>query len=194
MSPKIYLIVATDLKRGIGLKGKLPWHLPGDMAFFKKMTIHTDDIQYRNMVVMGRVTWESIPEKHRPMAGRKNVVITRNKDYKVDEGVVIAHSLPQALKAADERVADIFIIGGSKVFEEAMKRSKVDGIYLTRIKKAFQCDRFFPKIPNAYYPEKIGEGMDEGVEYEFLLYKKRKRKPVAKKRSSRPRKKRASSS
>jgi len=176
MTPKIYLIVATDLKGGIGLKGKLPWHLPGDMAFFKKTTVHTEDIQYRNMVVMGRVTWESIPEKHRPMEGRKNVVVTRNKAYKVDDGVIIVHSLTQALKAIDERVADIFIIGGAKIFQEAIKRCKIDAIYLTRIKKRFECDRSFPKIPAAYKSEKIGEGIDDGVAYEFLLYKKQKRK------------------
>ena len=53
MKPKIYLIVATDLKGGIGLKGKLPWDLPGDMEFFKKTTIKTDNTQYRNMVNYG---------------------------------------------------------------------------------------------------------------------------------------------
>lgn len=174
MKHKIYLIAASDLKNGIGLNGKMPWNLPGDLKFFQKTTIKTEDIQFRNMVVMGRVTWESIPEAHRPFKGRKNVVITKNKNYKVAEGVTLAHSLEEALKASDERVADIFIIGGTKVFEEAMKRLKIDGIYLTRVKKTFKCDRFFPKIPAAYKPEKLGGGRDEGVEYEFLLYRKGK--------------------
>lgn len=172
MKPKIYLIVATDLKGGIGLKGKLPWNLPGDMEFFKKTTIKTENTQYRNMVVMGRVTWESIPEKHRPLKGRKNVVITRNKDFKADDSVTVAHSIEQALKAADDRVADIFVIGGAKIFEQFMRKQRIDGVYLTRIKKEYQCDTFFPKIPKSFKPERLGEGKDGDVRYEFLFYKK----------------------
>ncbi len=173
MKPKIYLIVATDLKGGIGQKGKLPWHLPGDMAFFKKTTIQTENIQYRNMVVMGRVTWESIPKDHRPLEGRKNVVITRNKDFKVDDSsVTVVHSPEAAIKATDDRVADIFIIGGAKIFEHFMKRQKIDGIYLTRIKKQFQCDTFFPKIPKNFKAEKLESGKDGDINYEFYLYKK----------------------
>jgi dihydrofolate reductase len=172
MKHKIYLIVATDLKGGIGQKGKLPWDLPGDMEFFKNMTIKTEDIQRRNMVVMGRVTWESIPEKHRPLKARKNVVITRNKDFKVDDSVTVAHSIEQALKAADDRVSDIFVIGGAKVFEQFMKKHKIDGIYLTRIKKEYPCDTFFPRIPKNFKPERLGDGKDGDVSCEFLFYKK----------------------
>jgi len=173
MKPKIYIITATDLKGGIGIKGKLPWHLPGDMRFFQNTTIKTDNMQFRNMVIMGRVTWESIPESHRPLMGRKNVVVTRNKDLKItDSSVTIAHSIEDALKAADDRVADIFVIGGAKIYEQFMKRQKVDGIYLTRIKKEFKCDAFFPKIPKNFKAEKLGEGRDGDISYEFLLFKK----------------------
>ena len=178
MKPKIYLIAATDLKGGIGLNGKLPWNLPGDLKFFQKTTIHTHDIQYRNMLIMGRVTWDSIPEAHRPFKARKNVVVSRNKNFKVPAGVTVAHSLEEAIKCADERVADIFIIGGTAIFEEAMKRSRIDGIYLTRVKKEFNCDRFFPKIPAIFKPEKLGEGVDSGVSYDFLLYQKSKAKVI----------------
>jgi len=171
--PKVYLIVATDLRGGIGLKGKLPWNLPGDLKHFQKVTIQSDNVQYRNMVVMGRVTWDSIPENHRPLKGRKNVVITRNKDLKInDASVTIVHSIDEALKAADDRVADIFVIGGAKIYEQFMKRQKVNGIYLTRVKKEFKCDAFFPKIPKSFKPEKLGEGQDRDISYEFLLYKK----------------------
>lgn len=172
MKPKIYLIVATDLKGGIGMKGKLPWHLPGDMEFFKKVTIKTENSQYRNMVVMGRITWESIPENHRPLEGRKNIVITHNKNFKADDSVEVAYSIEQALRAVDDRVSDIFVIGGAKMYEEFMKRQKIDGIFLTRIKKEFKCDAFFPKIPKSFKAEKLGEGRDGDVSYEFLYYKK----------------------
>jgi len=172
MKPKIYLIVATDIKGGIGLKGKLPWILPGDLKFFQKTTIKTENIQYRNMVIMGRVTWESIPENRRPLKARKNVVITRNKDFKADDSVEVVHSIEQAMKVVDDRVADIFVIGGAKIFEQFMKKQKIDGIYLTRIKKEFNCDTYFPKIPKSFKAERLGEGKDGDVSYEFLFYKK----------------------
>lgn len=170
--PKVYLIVAADPKNGIGLKGKLPWDLKEDMKFFQKTTIKTDNVQYRNMVIMGRVTWESIPETHRPLKGRKNVVITHNRDYKLPKGVTLVHSTHEAIKQADERVADIFVIGGARVFEEFMKKHKIDGIYLTRIKKEFNCDTYFPKIPKNFKAEKLGEVAEQGIKYEYLLYKK----------------------
>lgn len=172
MDHKVYLIVAADLKNGIGIKGKLPWVLRGDMKHFRDTTIKTEDIQLRNMVIMGRVTWDSLPPKSKPLKARKNVVVTKNKDFKADEGVTVVHSIEQALNAADDRVANIFVIGGAKVYEEFMKKQKVDGIYLTRIKKEFRCDAFFPKIPKAYKVEKLSEGRDDDISYEFLLYKK----------------------
>jgi dihydrofolate reductase len=172
MDHKVYLIVAADLKNGIGIKGKLPWQLPGDMKHFRYTTIKTENDQYRNMVLMGRVTWDSLPLNSRPLKARKNVVVTRNKDFKADKSVTVVHSIEQGLKEADDRVADIFVIGGAKIFEEFMKKHKVDGIYLTRVKKEFKCDVSFPKIPKGYKAEKLGEGKDGDVSYEFLLYTK----------------------
>jgi len=164
--------MAADLKNGIGIKGKLPWQLPGDMKHFRYTTIKTANDQYRNMVLMGRVTWDSLPDNSRPLKARKNVIVTRNKDLKVDKGVTVVHSIEQGLREADDRVADIFVIGGAKIFEEFIKKHKVDGIYLTRVKKEFKCDAFFPKIPKSFKAEKLGEGKDGDVSYEFLLYKK----------------------
>lgn len=172
MDHKVYLIVAADLKNGIGIKGKLPWTLPGDMKHFRETTIKTDDIQRRNMVLMGRVTWDSLPANSKPLKARKNVVVTRNKDFKAAQGVAVVHSIEEALKEADDRVGDIFVIGGAKIFEEFIKKHRVDGIYLTRVKKEFKCDAFFPKIPKAFKAEKLNEGRDNEINYEFLLYKK----------------------
>lgn len=172
MEHKVYLIVAADLKNGIGIKGKLPWRLIGDMKHFRDTTIKTDNVQYRNMVLMGRVTWDSLPDNSRPLKARKNVVVTRNKDFKADKSVSVVHSVEEGLKEADDRVANIFVIGGAKMYDEFVKRHKVDGIYLTRVKKEFKCDAFFPKIPKSFKAEKLGEGRDGDVSYEFLLYKK----------------------
>lgn len=173
MAHKIYLIAAADLKNGIGIKGKLPWDLKDDMKFFQETTIKTDDANKRNMVVMGRTTWESIPEKHRPLIGRKNVVLSRNKKLKY-EGADVVNSLKGVIQAADkdERIESIFVIGGAKVYEQFIKIKETTGVYLTRISKQFKCDAFFPKIPPKFKREIIKKGEESGIKYEFQLYKK----------------------
>jgi dihydrofolate reductase len=174
LQPQIYLIVAADLKNGIGSKGKLPWVLKGDMKFFQKTTIKTDSMQYRNMVIMGRVTWDSIPMDHRPLKGRKNVIITHNKQFEAPQGVSVVHSIKEALDEADERIGNIFVIGGANIYDQFMKKQKIDGIYLTRVKREYKCDTFFPRIPKVFKPEKLGEVTEGGVSYEFLFYKKKR--------------------
>ena len=172
MKHKIYLIVAADQKNGIGIKGKLPWNLKGDMAFFKKKTIKTDNSNKLNMVVMGRTTWESIPSEHRPLPARKNVVLSRKKDFDA-EGAYVVNSIEKAIEEADERVETIFVIGGAKIYEQFMKRRDLTGIYLTRIQKQFKCDAFFPKIPPSLKPILLKEREEDGVRYQFLLYKRK---------------------
>jgi dihydrofolate reductase len=87
---KFTLVVAATEELGIGLKANLPWRIPNDMAFFKAVTTKiphefpiaaTNSTTTQNAVIMGRVTWESIPLKFRPLEGRKNIVISRNTDY-----------------------------------------------------------------------------------------------------------------
>lgn len=78
------LIVAATKELGIGINGGLPWRLPPDMAFFKKVTTtipkaYSSDL--KNIVIMGRVTWESIPTKFRPLADRMNIIVSRNLEY-----------------------------------------------------------------------------------------------------------------
>jgi len=172
MKKPIYLIVATDAQNGIGIKGKLPWKLKKDMAFFKKKTIKTQDTNKLNIVLMGRTTWESIPEDYRPLEARKNVVLTRNKDY-VAKGATIVNSIDDAIAKADERIESIYVIGGAKVYEQFMKRRDLTGVYLTKIKKEYKCDTFFPKIPPSFKYKKLREIEEDGVRYAFLLYKKK---------------------
>jgi dihydrofolate reductase len=76
------IVAATATTRGIGRGGALPWRLPGDMAYFKKATIGTTAAGRQNAVIMGRVTWESIPAKFRPLPDRLNVIITRQGEAK----------------------------------------------------------------------------------------------------------------
>ena len=129
----VSLIVAMDRRRGIGLDGQLPWRLKDDLRHFKQITMgHT--------LIQGRVTWESIG---RPLPGRRMVVLTRQRDYEVPEGVTVCRSLPDALAFARSAGDDeAFVGGGEDVFAEALPLA--DRIYLTRVDAAVKADTFFP--------------------------------------------------
>ncbi len=170
MEHPVYLIVAVDKNFGIGKDGKLPWHLKKEMAFFRKITRDTIDPEKRNLVIMGRTTWESIPEKYRPLLGRKNVVLTRQEDFQA-EGAAVRHTLNEALALADDGIEKIFIIGGAQVFKEALKHEHLTGIFLTKIDKVYDCDTFFGDIPLNTSPEILGEDSEDGVTFQYQLYK-----------------------
>ncbi|HEY9713021.1 MAG TPA: dihydrofolate reductase, partial [Chroococcales cyanobacterium] len=84
---KLDLVVAVDLNRGIGRANGLPWRLPKDMKRFRNLTTASTDPHLQNAVIMGRKTWDSIPEKFRPLEGRINIVLTRSRDLQLPEGV-----------------------------------------------------------------------------------------------------------
>ncbi len=145
------IIVAVDLELGIGKDGSLPWNLPEDMKHFKELTTQTKSPDKRNAVVMGRKTWESLPEKFRPLPERLNVVLTRNENCNFDKNVLKSPSLPKALDLLNEdphhqSIESIFIIGGGEVFKQAVDREACQKIYLTQILAKFHSDVFFPKF------------------------------------------------
>jgi len=119
------VVAACKHTRGIGAAGKLPWRLSGDMAFFKQLTRSTVDPLKRNACIMGRKTWDSIPEKFRPLADRVNVGISRTlRKEDRPEAVVLASSLDDALRqlsagALGESIEGVFVIGGSSVYADA---------------------------------------------------------------------------
>lgn len=171
MNHPIYIIVATDRNNGIGIRGDLPWRLKKDLKFFQETTTKTKNPDRQNMVIMGRTTWESIPEKHQPLKNRHNVILTRNPDYKA-EGAAIYHSLDEAIASADDQIENIFIIGGGKVYAEAINHPQLTGIYVTRIDSEYNCDAFFPKIPKNFSETKnLGKVSEDRVSFEFLFYK-----------------------
>ncbi len=135
---KVNLIVAVSENNVIGLKNDLPWNLPDDMSFFKETTLEST-------VIMGRKNYLSIPEKFRPLKNRKNIILTTNKSFKAKD-CIIAGSLEKALAIAQKNKRKIFIIGGGKVYEYALKNNLVDIIYLTRVHATIQGDILFPKI------------------------------------------------
>lgn len=173
------IIVALDEQKGIGKDGGLPWHLKADLQHFKTITTKTADPQQRNVVIMGRKTWESLPERFRPLPDRVNVVLTRDSNYPLPEGVFRAGSLDQAfssLKGDTRLFGDIdsfFVIGGQQIFEEAMKRPQCQHLYCTHIEGDFQCDTFFPDFQQEFQLIETSSKLQEGaLSYQFSLYKR----------------------
>jgi dihydrofolate reductase len=135
MKPRIALVVAVAENSVIGRDNKLPWRIPEDMRWFKDKTMGKP-------VIVGRKTYESFPK--RPLPGRTNIVVTRDRSYRAD-GAVVVHSLDAALDAAArERPEEIAIIGGTELYAQILP--KADRIYLTRVHGAFEGDATFPAL------------------------------------------------
>ena len=172
MTHKIFIIVATDENNGIGKNGKMPWDLKDELRHFQEITTKTTDPDKQNMVIMGSTTWRSIPSKHRPLKNRKNVVLARDSDFEA-EGATVSSSIEEALFLADGTVENIFIIGGASVYRQAIEKDIADGIYLTRIHEEYECDTFFPEIPEQFgEPMNLGGGEEDDISYNYLLYSK----------------------
>lgn len=173
------IIVAVDEKDGIGKKGRLPWSLPKDMEHFKAVTTTTKDPSKINAVIMGRKTWESIPEKFRPLQKRVNVVLTRNKDFDFKESALRASSFEEALNVLNgdivaKPIETIFVIGGASIYKEALALKRCDKIYLTQIFKTFECDTFFPEFRTQFVQKETSEMIAQGdLKYQFAIFEPR---------------------
>lgn len=155
---KISLIAALGKNRAIGKDNRLIWNIPGDLPRFKALTSG-------HPVLMGRKTWESLPEKSRPLPGRTNIVITRDTSYKAP-GAILAQSFPQALSLArDAEGADeIFAIGGQQVYECALPFAT--NLYLTLVEDEQEGDAFFPSYEDQFTKETFREELEhEGLKY-----------------------------
>ena len=148
--PQISLIVAMSENRVIGNNGQIPWKIPGEQKRFREITTP-------HPIIMGRKTYESIG---RLLPDRPNIIITSDHNYKVEGGYVV-HSLADAItkaKALDEN--EIFIIGGGKVFEEAILQA--DKLYLTIVHQKVDGDAYFPEYSSftkeLYKEDKSVEG------------------------------------
>jgi dihydrofolate reductase/thymidylate synthase len=169
------IVVAMDARYGIGKNGRLPWHLPSDLKHFKTITTETQHADKRNAVIMGRRTWESLPPGYKPLPQRINVVLTQQENYALPMQVYKAASLNQSLELAVTQlkylVEDIFVIGGGKVYEEAILHPFCRKIYVTHIVETFGCDTFFPKELSKYRRTVQSEPRKEGgVSYFFAEY------------------------
>src|SRR5688500_12118577 len=124
-------VVAADLGEGIGAAGGIPWKLPADLAHLKRITSDTAVPGTRNAVVMGRKTWDTIPDRWRPLPGRLNVVVSRQRHLAMPEGVILATDVEKALAAA-RAVADverIFVLGGGDIYRQSFALDGCRRIY-----------------------------------------------------------------
>lgn len=158
--PIVSIIAAIGSNRELGKSNKLLWHIPQDFARFKKITL-------KHPVIMGRTTFGSIGK---PLPGRVNIVVTRDKNFKAD-GVVICHSLEEAIdKAKGKDNKEIFVIGGGQIYEQAIKFA--DKLYLTIVKGNFDADTFFPDYSQFTKVVYKKEGQDDNYRYTFLELEK----------------------
>jgi dihydrofolate reductase len=167
--PRFAIVVAADEANGIGRGGRLPWRLPGDMAYFKRLTSAAAPGR-PNVVIMGRKTWQSIPARFRPLAERVNVVVTRNAELELPAGVARAGSLDAALEDAGSRrdAGEVFVIGGGEIFRDALAHPSLDTVYLTRVHATLDCDTFLPAIPTRFaLTSRSAPQFDSGLTYTF---------------------------
>lgn len=142
----ISLIAAIGENRVIGNDGDLPWHLPDDMKFFSSTT-------RGHHVLMGRKNYDSIPKKYRPLPGRPNIVVTRNKSFS-DDQVIVANSIEEGIEIArDKGETELFIIGGGEIYRQTLELA--DKLYITHVNASPDGDAFFPEFDASQWSEQI---------------------------------------
>lgn len=161
----ISLIAAVAKNLAIGNKGQLLWHLPEDMRYFRETT-------RGKPVIMGRKTWESLPESFRPLPGRRNIVISRNPAYDA-AGATLVGSLEEAIRQCDtgEKIGEeIFVIGGADIYRQALPLAH--RLYLTEVTHDFEGDAFFPDYRTADWTEvsRSAQKNKSGIEFTFAVY------------------------
>lgn len=146
------LIVAIDQKGWIWKNGTLAWNLPEDMKYFRKISIQTVDTSKMNAVIMWRKTWDSIPEKFRPLKDRVNIVVSGNRDLVLPNGVLLAWSLDKAFSLVESysNIERWFVIGWWVIYNMALKNRKLKQLYVTEVQWDYDCDVFFPNYKDDF--------------------------------------------
>lgn len=164
----IALIVACARNNVIGRDNQLPWRLKGELQYFKATTLGKP-------VVMGRKTFESIGK---PLPGRSNIVITRNRDFSAP-GVLVAGSLDEALRMADDisqrdGAGEIMVMGGGEIYRQALPLAHT--LYLTRVHADIEGDAWFPDFDETRWScetrAQMPEAGPESPAYSVLVYRR----------------------
>lgn len=153
------IIIAAVAENGvIGKDGEIPWHIPEDLEHFKEKTTG-------NTVVMGRKTFQSLPDSFKPLPDRENIVLTRSDFEPKYESVKIANSLEEAWEKAENE--KVFIIGGAGVYKQVMQEA--DRMILTEILEEYKGDTYFPEFDEETWRE---VKRDERDNFDFVDYRK----------------------
>lgn len=157
---RLHLIYARAANGVIGRNGALPWHLPEDLAHFKRTTLGCP-------VIMGRKTWDSLPQRFRPLPGRVNIVVTREIDWSA-EGAVVAHSL-EAARDLCPPGSDAWVIGGAQIYAQALPLAS--SVKVTEIAQVFEGDAFAPELgPEWRESHREAQVSANGLSFAFVTY------------------------
>jgi len=157
---QVKLVWAQGVGGVIGLDNTIPWHVPEDMAYFKKVT-------QGRPVIMGRRTWDSLPPRFRPLPGRRNIVISRQPDWTA-EGAESADGLDSALALTDE---DVCVIGGAQIYTAAMPFATQ--LLVSEIDVTIDGDAWAPPIDDSWHAQDTGEWLTSaknGTRYRWITY------------------------
>ena len=163
---QLHLIYARAANGVIGINGGLPWHLPEDLAHFKRTTLGCP-------VIMGRKTWDSLPAKFQPLPGRTNVVVTRQADWHAS-GAQTARNMREALQFC-EHFAHAWVIGGAQIYAEALALAHT--AVVTEIAADFAGDAFAPVLGSGWVPIAREEPIStQGLSFSFVTYRNTSKK------------------
>ncbi|CAG7584371.1 dihydrofolate reductase [Rhodococcus opacus] len=157
---QVKLVWAQGVGGVIGRDNTIPWHVPEDMAYFKKVT-------QGHPVIMGRRTWDSLPPRFRPLPGRRNIVISRQPDWTA-EGAESADGLDSALALTDE---DVCVIGGAQIYTAAMPFATQ--LLVSEIDVTIGGDAWAPPIDDSWHAQDTGEWLTSaknGTRYRWITY------------------------
>ena len=158
---KLHLIYARARHGVIGKNNQMPWHLPEDLAHFKRVTLGQP-------VIMGRKTWDSLPPRFRPLPGRLNIVITRQGDWQA-EGALRAGSVQEALHLCAD-APDAWIMGGADIYRQAAPLAHT--AVVTEIELDVEGDAFAPELgPTWHEVQREAHVSAQGLHFSFVHYK-----------------------
>ncbi|KAI8086404.1 dihydrofolate reductase [Halteromyces radiatus] len=214
-SPEIIVVAAALVDSyGIGYQHDLPWRIPGDWNWFQRITTKSylnpstnkdetvleKESDWHNIVIMGRLSWESVPMQRKPLHNRYNIVISSQQEYNIHavdywEHATLANTIQEALNQAysmKKTHGRIFVLGGEQIYRQVIEQPHCTHILLTHIhqqntNEKIECDSFFPTIDPTHFrlashdelQEFVQESVPAGLqshhpfEYEFLLYVRR---------------------
>ena len=185
---KFNLIVAVCNNYGIGKNGKLPWKIKTDMEYFYKNTTklkqlfdnHNHNTFIKNAVIMGHNTWKSLPKKHAPLPNRDNLVLSStlkidtqfNDKYCVKSFNTIDDIIHYCITNAIQ-YDTIWIIGGSTIYKQFLKKKIITDCYVSYINKDYDCDTFFEKLPDEEWRLINNDSVmtDDDIHVEFKIFR-----------------------